>query len=120
MSTARHPALRIAMLVAGVLLIVLAPVVGALPGPGGIFLFAGGLILVLRASRWARHRWARLKRRWPKLGGLADKVMRRRSARRRAERLKTVQANAVTPGPSRGPEPSSAAPVALDAGTSPA
>jgi hypothetical protein len=87
-----HPFLRTAMLVLGVLLILLAPVVGLLPGPGGIFVFAGGLVLVLRASRWARLRWARLKRRWPKMGHLADRAMRRQSVRRRLERLKASRA----------------------------
>ena len=81
-----HPVLRTAMLVLGIVLILAAPVVGVLPGPGGIFVFAGGLILVLRASRWARLRWARLKRRYPRLGHLADRVMRRPSALRRHAR----------------------------------
>ncbi len=67
----------------GVLLIVASPLVGVLPGPGGIFLFAGGLVLVLRNSAGARRQWARVKRRWPKLGDLADRAMRRRSALRR-------------------------------------
>jgi len=83
---AHHPALRTATLVVGVLLILLAPVVGVLPGPGGIFVFAGGLVLVLRSSRWARLRWARLKRHYPRFGHLADRVMRRPSALRRHAR----------------------------------
>jgi hypothetical protein len=86
-----HPALRVAMLVLGVLLILAAPLVGLLPGPGGVFVFAGGLILVLRASRWARLRWARLKRRFPRLGHLADRVMRRPSALRRHARAKAAR-----------------------------
>jgi hypothetical protein len=80
-----------AMLVLGVLLILAAPLVGLLPGPGGVFVFAGGLILVLRASRWARLRWARLKRRFPRLGHLADRVMRRPSALRRHARAKAAR-----------------------------
>ena len=79
----RHPALRAALLGLGLLLIAVAPLVGAIPGPGGIFVFAGGLVLVLRNSLWARRRWARTKRRWPKLGDLADRTMRRPSALRR-------------------------------------
>ena len=71
------------LLATGVLLIAAAPVVGILPGPGGVFVFAGGLMLVLRHSAWARRRWARAKRRWPRLGDLADRAMRRPSARRR-------------------------------------
>ncbi len=80
---ARHPISRMAQLIIGVLLVAAAPVVGALPGPGGVFLFAGGLVLILRNSHWARVRWARLKRRWPKLGAVSDRVMRRGSALRR-------------------------------------
>jgi hypothetical protein len=81
-----HPALRIILLVTGTLLIVSTPVVGALPGPGGIFVFAAGLTLVLRSSLWIRRRFARLKRRWPKLGEMADLGLRRRSFRRRRAR----------------------------------
>ena len=80
---ARHPVSRIAQLVAGVLLILASPFVGAIPGPGGSFVFIGGLVLVLRNSLWARRRWAKIKRRWPKLGDLSDRIMRRRSAQRR-------------------------------------
>ncbi len=79
----RHPVSRWAQLAIGALLIVAAPVVGALPGPGGVFVFAGGMVLLLRNSLWVRRRWARAKKRWPKLGEVADRVMRRGSARRR-------------------------------------
>ncbi len=88
MPSPRHPAMRIAQLGAGGVLIVGAGVVGPLPGPGGIFLFAGGMVLILRNSHWARRRWARLKRRWPKIGSLVDRAMRRPSAIRRAQRAK--------------------------------
>jgi hypothetical protein len=79
----RHPVSRIVQLMVGGLLVVAAPIVGALPGPGGVFVFAGGLILLLRNSLWVRRRWARAKRRWPKLGEIADRIMRRPSAMRR-------------------------------------
>src|SRR3546814_16346496 len=83
-----HPAVRIALLVIGTLLILSTPIVGPLPGPGGIFVFAGGLTLVLRNSRWARRRFARLKRRWPKMGEVADHGLRpRRFRRRRAKEI---------------------------------
>jgi hypothetical protein len=61
----------------------LAPVVGLLPGPGGVFVFAAGLVLLLRNSLWARRRFARAKKRWPRRGALADRGLRRGSARRR-------------------------------------
>lgn len=70
----------------GGLLIVAAPVAGLLPGPGGVFLFAGGLALVLQNSLWAKRQFARAKRRWPRAGKLADRGLRRPSAKRRRER----------------------------------
>ena len=85
---ARHPAVRTALLALGIVLIALTPVVGPLPGPGGIIVFAAGLTLVLRNSRWARRAFARAKRRWPRLGALADRALRRQSARRRRERAR--------------------------------
>ena len=82
----RHPVLRILQLMLGGLLLIGAAVLGPLPGPGGIFLFAGGMILILRNSRAAQVRWARLKRRWPRIGNLVDRAMRRRSVLRRRAR----------------------------------
>ena len=68
------------MLIAvGWVLIALAPVLGILPGPGGIFLFAGGVALLLRHPRWARRRYAGLVRRWPKLGRAWARVLGRAS-----------------------------------------
>ncbi|MBB4616756.1 hypothetical protein [Sphingomonas abaci] len=75
--------MRIAQLTLGGVLILLAPAVIPLPGPAGIFLFAGGLILILRNSRLARRHFARAKRRWPRMGRIIDRAMRRRSTLRR-------------------------------------
>lgn len=83
---ARHPALRTGLMLLGGAMIVATPVVGLLPGPGGIFVFAGGLALVLQNSAWARRRFARAKRRFPRVGALADHGLRRPSARRRRAR----------------------------------
>ncbi|SEM39847.1 hypothetical protein SAMN05192583_0044 [Sphingomonas gellani] len=91
-----HPAKRIAMLSLGIVLIVVSPVLGALPGPGGIFVFAGGLILVLRSSRWARTRWVRIKRRWPRMGHLVDRAMRRGSTQRRLARAREEASGELT------------------------
>jgi hypothetical protein len=90
-SKQRHPALRLIQLGGGVLLIVGAGIVAPLPGPGGIFLFAGGLVLVLRNSRTAQVHFVRLKRRWPRTGALVDRAMRRRSALRRHARDKAAR-----------------------------
>lgn len=78
--------MRIVLLVLGALLILVTPVAALLPGPGGIFTFAAGLALVLRNSRRARHRFARTMRRYPRIGGLADRALRRPSAKRRRVR----------------------------------
>ena len=69
---------RMAWLALGLLLIVFSPVVGVIPGPGGIFVFATGAILLIRHSHWAKRRYVWLKRRWPKFGRACDKAMRRR------------------------------------------
>ncbi|MHA6723593.1 hypothetical protein [Sphingomonas sp. RS2018] len=84
--SARHPALRSVFLAFGVLLMAITPVVALLPGPAGVFSFAGGLGLVLQNSLWARRRFAQAKRRYPRAGNLADRGLRRPSARRRRER----------------------------------
>ena len=67
----------------GVLLIIASPLVSPLPGPGGIFLFAGGLTLVLRTSLWARRHYVRFKRWQPRAGRWTDWGLRRKSHRRR-------------------------------------
>ena len=81
---------RIPLLIVGWVLIVLSPVVGVIPGPGGIFVFVAGVILLLRNSHWCRRRYVLFKRRWPKLGHASDRAMRRASARRRAARMERV------------------------------
>ena len=70
----------------GVILLAITPVVGVLPGPGGVFLFAAGMALVLKNSVWAKRTYVRFKRRWPRAGDWCDWGMRRRSYRRRMAR----------------------------------
>ncbi len=94
----RSPVLRLGQLVLGVLLIIAAPLLAPLPGPAGIFLFAGGLVLILRNSRWARLKWARLKRHWPRTGHFVDRMMRRQSAMRRHERAKASKSAVAKAG----------------------
>ena len=79
----RSRPVRTALFMTGLLLIILSPVVGAIPGPGGVFVFAAGLTLTLRNSDWAKRRYVRFKRWQPKAGGWADWGLRRASARRR-------------------------------------
>ena len=68
---------RMAWMALGWLLIVVSPIIGVIPGPGGIFVFAAGVAMLIRNSCWAKRRYVRMKRRWPKLGHHTDKMMRR-------------------------------------------
>ena len=90
-------------LVVGILLLVAAIPVGALPGPGGVFVAAAGLALVLRTSMWAKRRYVRFKRWQPKAGAWADWGLRRASHRRREALRKEQDAasDALTKGETR-------------------
>jgi ribonuclease P protein component len=87
----QYPAVRSALVVVGFILIGLTPLVGPIPGPGGVIVFAAGLSLVLRYSAWAKRYYVRFKRRHPKKGHWADWGLRRPGAKRRQERLKAEQ-----------------------------
>ena len=82
----RVPIVRQILFLVGCLLIVLSPLVGAIPGPGGVFVFAGGLGLILKYSGWAKRQYVKFKRKHPNKGRWADWGMRRPSARRREAR----------------------------------
>ncbi len=84
--------IRQALFCLGCLLIVISPLVGAIPGPGGVFVFAAGLALVLQNSEWAKRQYVKFKKKHPNKGRWADWGMRRLSARRREERLKRAEA----------------------------
>ena len=99
-----HPVVDWTIFILGVILILLSPVVGALPGPGGVFVLALGLAMVLRTSRWARRRYVEFKRWQPKAGRWTDWGMRRKSALRREKLIKEQKAaqKAETLRPSTG------------------
>jgi len=87
-SHTRPHLVRTALVVLGFAIMAAAPLVGIIPGPGGILVFALGLVLVLKNATWARRAFARLKRRWPRFGHYSDLALRRRSFRRRQQREK--------------------------------
>ena len=89
-----HPFVEWALFGLGVVLLLISPLVGAIPGPGGILVAGLGLALVLKTSMWAKRRYVRFKRRRPKAGHWADLALRRRSARRRHGLRKTAQSGA--------------------------
>ena len=74
---------RLCLFVFGLVLIGITPLVAVVPGPGGIFVFALGLAIVLQNSLWAKRRYVHFKRRWPKQGDWTDWGLRRESYRRR-------------------------------------
>jgi hypothetical protein len=77
------PVVEWALFALGVLLIIGGFIIAPLPGPGGIFLIAPGLALVLKTSLWAKRHYVRLKRWQPRAGRWMDWALRRRSAQRR-------------------------------------
>lgn len=82
----RSPMVRTLLVAAGLVTIAVSPIVGAIPGPGGIFVFAAGAVLVLQNAHWARRLYVRAKRRWPRFGHFIELALRRRSFRRRQAR----------------------------------
>ena len=78
-----HPVVEWTIFVIGMLLMLLSPLAGIIPGPGGIFVFAIGLAMVLKTSMWAKRHYVRFKNWQPKFGRWADWGLRRESAKRR-------------------------------------
>src|SRR4051794_3088307 len=81
----------------GVLLIVMGILISPLPGPGGIFLIAPGVALILKTSMWAKRRYVKFKRWQPKAGRWTDWALRRPSAQRR-EAMRKAQAESAAAG----------------------
>jgi len=81
----RIPMVRTGLFATGLMLMIVSPLVGAIPGPGGVIVFAAGLGLTLKYSEWAKRQYVKFKRAHPNKGRWADWGMRRRSARRREE-----------------------------------
>ena len=80
----RHPVVEWALFVVGVLLLIISPLVGRIPGPGGVVVAGVGLALILKTSMWAKRHYVRFKNkrvkwRGQKAGGWTDWALRRRS-----------------------------------------
>ena len=87
-----NPVVEWALFALGVLLIIAGFLVAPIPGPGGVFLIAPGLALVLKTSLWAKRHYVRMKKLSVKLGRRnfvlgewTDWALRRPSAKRRKE-----------------------------------
>lgn len=88
----RSPPMRMLQVGVGAILVIFGPLVlgPTTPGPFGTLAFAGGLVLMLRNSLWARRRYVKLKRRHPRFGRYAEIALRRHR--------KPGQAAPVSPG----------------------
>jgi len=93
-----NPAIRYALVTLGILLIAVTPLVGPIPGPGGIIVFGAGLSLILKYTGWAKRLYVRFKRRHPNKGRWTDWSLRRASARRREEVVKARNADDAPSG----------------------
>lgn len=87
----QNPMVRQVLFLLGILLVIVSPVVGAIPGPGGIIVFGFGLGLMLKYSDWAKRQYVRFKRAHPNKGRWADWGLRRRSHHRREARRKSAE-----------------------------
>ena len=70
-------AFRWLMLCLGWLLVLGAPLLGPIPGPGPLIILPIGLALILKNSRWAKKRYARLARQHPEYARWANWALRR-------------------------------------------
>ena len=93
-----NPLVRQCLVGLGFLLIAITPLVGPIPGPGGIIVFGAGLSLVLKYTGWAKRLYVRFKRRHPNKGRWADWSLRRASARRREQAARTCAGDDAPPG----------------------
>jgi hypothetical protein len=89
-----NPVVEWAIFAGGVILLVVSPLVGAIPGPGGIIVAGIGLAMVLKTSMWAKRHYVRVKRWQPKAGRWMDWALRRASAQRREAVRKSRQTSA--------------------------
>lgn len=87
-----NPIVEWTLFALGFVLLLLSPVVGVIPGPGGIIVAGIGLALILKTSMWAKRHYARFKRWQPKAGRWTDWALRRPSAQRREAIRKAADA----------------------------
>ena len=99
------PAVQWTIFGIGVILMAVSPLLGALPGPGGILVFGLGLGLVLKTSMWAKRHYVRFKKKQPKIARWTDWGLMRKSAKRREAVRKERAAMGAPPADERDPGP---------------
>src|ERR1044072_1218533 len=92
MQWTQMPLVRHSLVALGFLLIALTPVVGPIPGPGGIIVFGAGLSLILKYTGWAKRLYVRQKHTPPNGGRGPIGTRGPPSARRREELRKRSEA----------------------------
>ena len=74
---------RVFQMILGFLLMAVGPLLLApTPGPFGTIVFAFGLALILRNSPWARRRYVRYSRRYPRVQKMVNFGLRRKQKRK--------------------------------------
>jgi hypothetical protein len=86
------PAVQWTVFAVGLVLVIVSPLLGALPGPGGVIVFGLGLGMMLKTSMWAKRHYVRFKKWQPKIARFTDWGLMRKSPKRRAERKKQLEA----------------------------
>jgi len=94
-----NPVVEWALFALGVLLIIAGFLIAPIPGPGGVFLIAPGLALILKTSLWAKRHYVRMKKFRVRfrgkeivLGEWTDWALRRQSAKRRKQLAQAEEA----------------------------
>ncbi|MEE9434639.1 MAG: hypothetical protein V3V15_10415 [Sphingorhabdus sp.] len=74
---------RLAWIILGWFLMLVSPVIGAIPGPGFVIVFPIGLAMVLKNSKAAKRQYLKLTRRFPKYGRWSNWALRRNREKKR-------------------------------------
>ena len=93
------PAVQWSLFGIGLVLVIVSPLLGALPGPGGVIVFGLGLGLMLKTSMWAKRHYVRFKKWQPKIARWTDWGLMRKSAKRREAIRRERKAMGCPPPP---------------------
>ncbi len=81
----KNQARRIGLLSLGWIMIIISPIVGAIPGPGFIILFPIGLALVVKNSILGKKLYVRFRNKFPQYNRWSDWALRRKGQKEMPE-----------------------------------
>ena len=84
-ASSKNHARRIGLLVLGWVMIIISPIVGAIPGPGFIILFPIGLALVVKNSIFGKKLYVRFRNKFPQYNRWSDWALRRKGQKEMPE-----------------------------------